>query len=452
MPAFEGSLTPRGIRRGSFVTTGTHTPHRDDGVLVRGATDLDGTLAASFRDLRKGNLYVDILRDAVVSQTLQAAWNLRATLEEFGSGLGQVVHLRVFVADMVDEAFVLQTLQGVFGRLPSGQIVRAVGANCDTAIRVYLDALAVPFGSGLTPLHVDVAPVAALVEPFASVTQVGPYLFTSCFPGFVQPGEPARYDALDEPARRLLADLPWCSASQRPFLAQQAAMWSHARRVLQAWDAPLESVVHHFAWLGVDMRQLGNGSVTRMVSPLVKEYCLTCFPVAGMRQPGCLIDGKYIALDPASRVTKDVRLPRSILSNSYFNAIGAGELVFTAGEVPIDLQRGALVTQGADHPRRPGLDFGLLQANRDIVAQAAWVYDQLTESLGVYGLAWADVVHQTMYLCDAADHPALLNALQASAGSRLVPPTSIAPITGASPFPRNRLEVEVIASRAEPSQ
>jgi enamine deaminase RidA (YjgF/YER057c/UK114 family) len=96
------------------------------------------------------------------------------------------------------------------------------------------------------------------------------------------------------------------------------------------------------------------------------------------------------------------------------------------------------------------VEFGLVHSQRDIVAQSAYVYDQLTESLKAYGLDWRHVMHQTMYLCDAAEHASALNAYCAAAKTHLPPPTSIAPIVGASPFARNRLEVEVIASRVEP--
>lgn len=445
-----GAVTPPVARAGPFVFAGTHTPvDRDAGVLVTSSEHLHGVLASRFRELKRGNLYVDLLRDAIVAQTLVALDNLEASLEAAGSGLGRLVWLRVFVADAVDELFVLQTLGAVLGaRLPAGSLVVARNDGSDPAVRVHVDALALTRASSWSIEHVVLPDVAQLTAPFPTATRAGPYVVTSDLPGAAADGSPARtVQDLAREERALVESLGWTPSSQRAFIVQQAAMWGHARRALDALGSGLEHVVHHLAWLRIGMRALGNGSVTRLVSPLVDAYCLTCFPVAGLRDAGSLVEGRYIALDPSQGVSKDVLMPRNGLSNSYYTAIAAGPLVLAAGEVPIDLDDGTLVRTGAALAGRHAIETGLVQRDRHALVEAAYVYRCIGESLAAYGLGYEDIAQQLVYPTDARDWGTILAAHASVTGGAPLPVTSVVPIIGASPFADNRLEIEFFAVR-----
>jgi enamine deaminase RidA (YjgF/YER057c/UK114 family) len=468
--AFPGALTPPATRAGPFVFAGTHTPHSpDSGALVTGQSGLGGEPARRFASLKRNNLYVDILREGIVAQTLQVISNLERSLLAAGSQLARLVHLRIFVHDLVDELFVMQTLRAILGdALPSGGLVAARNAGSDPAIRVHVDAIALADDAPWSIEHVRLADDAALTAPFPTATRAGPYIVTSNLPGTTRDGRVvAAASDLAREERDLVASLGDLPLSQRAFILQQAAMWGHARRVLAELGSALDQVVHHLAWLGVSMQALGNGSVTRLVSPpgrpkgeqdpervsakgmsmspLVDAYCLTAFPVAGMRVPGSLVEGRYIALDPSQGIAKTVRMPRNALSHSYFSAIQAGPLVFAAGEVPIDLARGRLVAEGSSFEGRSGIEFGLVHADRRALVEAAYVYQCIGESLAAYGLAYEDMTQQLLYLCDARDYGTMLAVHAAVSGRARMPTTSTVPIVGASPYLDNRLEIEFFA-------
>lgn len=451
---FPGAPTPSWRRAGAFVFLGTHTPHRpEDGALVRTESDLPSREAGIARGLKRGNLYVDVLRGPIVAQTAMTIANLAGSLAAAGSGLDRVIHLRLFIHDRVDELFVLQTVLALFdGKPPSGEIVVARNAGSDPAIGVHADALAFATDSPDQIERVVVPGREALTWPFPTFTRAGPYIFTSCFGGRTLDGARAVADAgeLDAPERALIASFGALPNSQRPFILQQAAMWGHARRLFAELGADLEHVFYHLAWLRISMRQLGNGSVTRLVSPLVREYCLTCFPVAGLRDPAGLIEGRYVALAPGAGLAKSVKVPIHGISNSYFGAIQAGDLLVAAGEVPIDTRRQVIVARAAENPARRGAEFGLVHRDRRMSVEADYVYGLIGDTLKAYGLGYGDLQHQSLYLCDAAEHPAALAALALRSPARDWPATSAVPIEGASPFADTRLEVEFMASAARP--
>lgn len=444
---FPGATTPPWRRGGSFVFLGTHTPHRQDtGLLVTRTQDLPGELDKKI--VRRGNLYVDVLRDSIVAQTTQMIANISASLEAGGSGLDRIVHLRVFVRDMIDELFVVQTLQSAFGGvLPSAEIVQASGANVAAEIMVHADAVAITNDAAYRIEHRIVDELGALTHPFPTATQAGPYIFTSSFPGTTQGGAiPASLDDLGEPERAIVRELGWLPASHRSFVLQQAAMWGHARLALDSFKAPLDSVFHHLAWLRIDMRRLGNGSITRLVAPLVKQYCLTCFPIAGLRRPDALIEGRFTALDPRFGIAKTVSVPIHGISNSYYGAMRAGELFVAAGEVPIDTARQKIIMRASDYPGRAGLEFGMIHRDRRIDVEAAYVFELHAETLKAYAIDLAHVAHQTFYLCNVADRAAVLAAEMRHLGGAAPPATAVVPIEGASPFQDTRLEVELMTA------
>lgn len=70
----------------------------------------------------------------------------------------------------------------------------------------------------------------------------------------------------------------------------------------------------------------------------------------------------------------------------YSQAVIAGNLVFTAGQIALDTATGQIV---------PG----------DVTAQTERVLSNLTAVLESAGATWADVVKTTVYLQDMADFP-----------------------------------------------
>ena len=72
----------------------------------------------------------------------------------------------------------------------------------------------------------------------------------------------------------------------------------------------------------------------------------------------------------------------------YSQAVRAGDLLFLAGQIPIDPATGELVSG-------------------DITSQARQAFDNLAAVLKAGGLSMADVVRTTVFLADMNDAPAM---------------------------------------------
>ncbi len=72
------------------------------------------------------------------------------------------------------------------------------------------------------------------------------------------------------------------------------------------------------------------------------------------------------------------------------------------------------------------------------------VYNKLKEYLEACGASMDDVVHQSVYMVDTNEFPALERIAALFFGPKL-PPTTLVPILGATPYRQATLEIEAIA-------
>ena len=107
----------------------------------------------------------------------------------------------------------------------------------------------------------------------------------------------------------------------------------------------------------------------------------------------------------------------------YSQAVRVGQLVFTAGQIPLDPKTGQIVSE-------------------DISEQTRRVLDNLTAVLAAENLTFKHIVKTTIFLMDMADFQAV-NEVYASYFSDLPPARSTVQVAG---LPKNaRVEIECIA-------
>ncbi|MBK7074398.1 MAG: reactive intermediate/imine deaminase [Myxococcales bacterium] len=107
----------------------------------------------------------------------------------------------------------------------------------------------------------------------------------------------------------------------------------------------------------------------------------------------------------------------------YSQAIRAGNLVFTSGQIPLDPTTGQMVTG-------------------DLAAETRRVLDNLAAVLAAAGVGFADVVKTTIFLTDMGDFAAV-NALYAERFSGAPPARSTVQVAR---LPKDaRVEIEMIA-------
>jgi len=174
----------------------------------------------------------------------------------------------------------------------------------------------------------------------------------------------------------------------------------------------------------------------------------TALPVAGVRQDGALFEWQVVALVPPrnrDEYRKEARMPAHPLTDFYLPAVNAGPFVFTAGEVAVETSGPSLVNRFSEvQDEGRFLSYGRIHQERPIMAESWHVYQQLKAYLEACGSSMDQVVHQTLHMVNPADYPALERIATLFYGPKL-PPTTVVPIVGTSPYPEATLEAELVA-------
>ena len=444
----------------SFASSGT------DLVFTQGMTGHDATTGRVVRDLTElptalrsripaGMVISDVPEARIRAQTLLALDYARRALEEAGSSLTQLVTLRLFLRDMRDAAAAAHAVKTMLGSAaPATTVVEATAPGVDPELDVIIDATGARCGGRFTPRHVCIPGMQRLTGGFPAATVLGPYVFTTPVSGAdAQTGLVATTrDALNGDERAMLDD-DYFDPRQEALAVEQMLMWRNVKRILAATGVPFENILHQNNWLTVSMQHYVP--VTRVRARLfglaTARTAATSLPISAVRTPGaafeCSVTG-VIAGHESAGFRKEIRVDSHGVGPYYVGAVKAGPCVFAAGEVPVRTTAGAgpqLIAQAADlQDDLKRLNFGRIHAEYPLMAQAHCVYELIGDALARYGCTLKDVLHQTVYLVEPAHYPALERVATLHYGVRL-PPTTLVPIRGASPFAATLLEIEVTA-------
>src|SRR5690606_6934620 len=129
-----------------LVFIGSQTPHRaDNNELVLGASNLPPEI---FVPSDGGMVISDAPNDRIRAQTLCALDHVRRLLEESGSSLDRLIHLRLFLRDIRDFSAACAIVHSVLGaKTPATTVVETTGPNVDPRIDMHIDAIAAVTGS-----------------------------------------------------------------------------------------------------------------------------------------------------------------------------------------------------------------------------------------------------------------------------------------------------------------
>lgn len=454
-----GGSTSQGTRVGDWLFLGSQTPHDPaSGELV---TRIEAVPDELRRRVETGMVIADVPERRIRAQTWRCLRNLQLLLEASGSSLEHLVHLRLFLRDMRDATSAIQVLRAMVRDLPSTSVVGATGEGVDERIDVQVDAVALAADGATERVNLHLPELEALTAPFPAATRAGQLLFTTPVAG-VGPRSGAlvtRIADLEPDDRALAGEV--ATPRDESLVAQHLALWRNVRRILDSQGVPFENVLHQNGWLRISMRDFVP--VARVRSRLFGSgpgrTAATSFPVSGTRRDDAAFEYSVIAVIPSSAPstlhpapwTKQIKAPSHGVGPYYLAAVQAGPFVLTAGEVPINAAVPKHVDTAADldlDDELRLLQYGRAHRERPIMAQAHYVYRLLFEALEAYGCGPRDVVHQTVYMVDAADFPALERIATLSFGPRL-PPTTLVPILGTSPFAEARLEIEFVLVATE---
>ncbi len=439
-----------------FVFVGSQTPHNlETGALVLRLDQLPSNLTAT---IPSEMVISDVPETRIRVQTLQALGNLRTAPEAAGSSIERLVRLRMFLRNQRDLASAVGIVHQLLGsQLPATTAIETTGPNVDPDIDIQVDAIALSKTSDFELKHVTIPELASLHRPFPTATIAGPLLFTTPISGCdLVTRRPVRHlFELTDKERELAADY-YVNLRDEFYVAEHLMMWRHLRRILSTVSVPFENILHQNNWLRISMQQyVPVTRVRRNLFGLAGERtAATSLPISNLRTEGASYECSLIAVRPGFEkqgYTKEVRIGSHGIGPYYLGATRAGPYVFAAGEVPIDTRGGRprMVERSKDlSGGLQNLQYGRIHSEIPLMAQAEFVYELIGAGLASYGCSFADVTHQTVYLVDVGDYPALERMAVLHYGRRF-PPTSVVPILGASPFRETLLEIEVTAVAAQ---
>lgn len=417
-----------------------------------------GTVASRFGDapaevvraMRTGNLMIDAPAEKAMVQTWRVLANVLQILQRQGLGPQSLVHQRFFLRDIRDLSAVLRAMALMLPEgCPSTTIVEADGPGVDPMYALHADFVVLAPGGSLVREDISIPALDACTAPFPVATRAGSYIFTTPIAGVdLATGAPVtRFDQLDAGDRELAGSAD--TGLGEALAAQQVQAFRHIDAILRSQGSSLAWQIRQNGWLRIPMRDFGPASAVRArLFSGANAAAFTSLTVSALRDERALFEYGAIALVPPRRpddVQRSVPAEAHGIASYYVGAVAAGPYVFTAGEVPVDATVPRVIESFADvggdawrvHDSRIGGDSTIL-------AQAHYVYQALARCLESFGASMVDVVHQTVYLVDCNDCPAVERVASGYFGAEL-PPTTVVPITSTSPYAQSRLEVELIA-------
>jgi len=435
--------------RGPFLFTGTITPHDPaTGALIAGSTSLPPEADAALAEARFGTNLRDVPTDAARAQAWAIYRWLAELLDQNGSDLSRVLRQRLYFRDLRDVAAV-ERMMDVFlpGAKPTTTIVQMPSLGVDERIRVVLDAVAVERDCSWDRTDVVVEGIAD-TDRYPSAIRIGPFVFVGNTVG-INSKNGRLAESLTDLNR---PDFPWTARrrSEEQILAQTLETFNNLASVLETQGAVLSDIVKVNGWMSFlmqDYRPLGEARQA-LYPDGTQVPASSSVTMAGQLPEGAVISYEAIALVPGHPdYHHSLRAGPSGMSTVYTAVRQAGPYVLTCGDVPIDTDSPAVITtpeQLTEEARHIG--FGRLHESR-VQVQAWDVYVRHAESLGLHDSSFDDVVHQTVYMRDPEQYPALERVATQFYGER-IPPTSLVPIVDTSPYWEAELEIEVVAFTA----
>lgn len=435
-----------------LLFTGSVTPHD----LATGAMTVDISQEPDAWSILTGELFIDGAAYSATAQAWRIYQSASALLQRNGSDLSHLVRQRIFVHDLADVPAVERVMDAMLPERPATVIVSVVRDGVDPRVRVSMDFVAAIPGESSDGIRRIFDPDSPESRYPLAVRAAG-YVFTSALAGIDEAGRLARgRDDLGDAAADF-SDYQTANDRQEAVLAQSALSMRRIGRALELAGTSLESTLRVNAWVTIDTRDYDPIRVVRgRVFPRLEDKTTSIgLTMSALPGDGNIAMFDAIAAVPSQGIEKSVAMAPSNISDYFVGALAAGNLVITCGEVPIDFsgELPRVISRPEEGRNDSGAEFlGRVDPISKTQVQAAHVYGTLRSYLRQYESDLDQAIHQTVYLVDVSDYPAVSAIAKHYFGNSALPPTTIVPIRETSPFRTDvRIEIDMIASRVRSS-
>jgi len=450
--------SPIGARAGGFIFLGSQTPmDLERATLVSGLSDIPSGAQKELEELLPAAVF-KIRFGGIAAQTWRIYQNIKEILEEEGSSLDNILHQRIFLQDRKDMPLVERVIKKFMPeKLPATTVIEATNEGANKEILIQVDLIALDGHSPLQTENIRISDMDWLTAPFPLATKAGQYLFTSSIPG------------ADLKTRKVLSSISELAAEDRKLvpeiydnweeapIAQQLAAFRHIDNILKSQGASIGDWLHQYGWLRMSVPDSVSpvGRLRRKVIPAERQKMApwTTFYISGLRNEASWVEFQIAALIPpkgSDEYSKEIPTKIHTLSATYLGVVKAGPLIFTVGEVAIDTKGPKLVNKFAELTDEGSfIPYGRIHPDLPIMAEGWHVYQSIKADLESFNTPMTNVVHQSVYMANPSDYPALERIATMFYGAKL-PPTTVVPIVhNTGPFRKGRLEIAVIALSAE---
>ncbi len=446
--------TSIGVKAKPFLFFGSQTPM--DLETGRIASNFHKDLPESTRlQLTSGGLSQDLREGRILTQAWRIYHNMDYILTEQGSSLDNIVQQRIFLRDMRDMPLLQKVILAFMPKeRPATVIIGATNPGANQQIDVQADFIVLDDKAGTIKENVSISGLDHLTAPYPLATKAGQFIFTTPLAG-VDPETGRLVNSLEElcPEDRELAPTPY-DAKDEARIAQFLLAMRHTRHILESQKAPFPaSLLHLSGWLRFPFReeygQLSQVRQRLFATQTENRHTSSSKTVSGLRREDALHEHSVIALIPPSGragYRKEFAPFSPSMSPYHQPALKAGPFVFTVGEVSFDANVPYFFSRFSElQDEGRFLTYGRVHEEKPIMVQSWKIYAGLRSYLERYAVSMQDVVHQTVYMTNPADYPAQERIATLFYGAKL-PPTTVVPVTGLSPYAECELEIELVAA------
>jgi len=422
---------PTGARAGQFLFLSAQTSiDLDTGKIIRDLVDLPPEVRDKL-ELAAASL-VNAYFGPIMTQTWTIYQNLSKILAKQGASLKDIIRQRIYVRDTREIGWMEKVMLSFFPEeKPATLILGVPNRGLHEDIRMWMDAIAlIPQEGSLQKEAIYLPELEKVTAPYPQAVKVGQFLFFEGLTG-VNPktGRPVTtLEELGSDAKSLWAEERFITGASEATRCQYWFIFNdHLRNLLESQGAGLKDllVVEGFSRHGMRAlcdREYFRGKLFKSIqeSPesfFFGNYRLSVIPDVEILYGGVgLLPGEY-----QKEVLEDTT-PYSV--GTYSAMTKAGPLYFTGG-LGVNVERKQHIISFADLPGNGRfLAQGCIDDNQPVMAKTLYNYHLALEKAKA---KVNQIIHQTVYLKNPSDWPAVQMASNTVFNGH-IPPTTIVPV------------------------